>query len=158
MSDEKICNFYANEVHLGVTIIPFVANAIKENNKICTLLNKNMNSEVESIISKINIDNNLKNKILNINWKKSNSNEKDIKEYVENEIKNSSNIYVIINGDKKEIEEKNKYVEDIKRETKNKNKNINIVNCFQIDNTEVNEGLLENYEKILNSSGCKYIK
>ena len=30
MYDEKICNFYANEVHLGVTIVPFVANKIKE--------------------------------------------------------------------------------------------------------------------------------
>ena len=63
MSDEKICNFYANEVHLGVTIIPFVANAIKENSKICTLLNKSMSNEVENIVSKINIDDNLKNKI-----------------------------------------------------------------------------------------------
>ena len=33
MYDEKICNFYANEVHLGVTIVPFVANKIKEENK-----------------------------------------------------------------------------------------------------------------------------
>ena len=32
MYDEKICNFYANEVHLGVTIVPFVANKIKEEN------------------------------------------------------------------------------------------------------------------------------
>lgn len=153
MSDEKICNFYANEVHLGVTIIPFVANVIKENSKVCTILNTNINNEIENIVSKINIDNNLKREILNMNWKETKSNE--IKNYIENEIKDNSQIYVIINGTKDEIEEKNKYVEEIKNQ--NKDKNINIVNCFQIDETKINEGLLENYHKILNSSGCKYL-
>ena len=158
MSDEKICNFYANEVHLGVTIIPFVANAIKENRKICTLLNTNMNNEVQNIVSKINIDDRLKSEILNINWKKSENNKEDIKNYVESEIKNYSDVYVIINGNKDEVEKKNKYIEEIKKENKNRNKNINIVNCFQIDKVNVNEGFLENYNKILNSSGCKYIQ
>ena len=155
MSDEKICNFYANEVHLGVTIIPFVANIIKENSKVCTILNTNINNEIESIVSKINIDNNLKREILNMNWKETKSNENEIKNYIENEIKDNSEIYVIINGSKDEVEEKNKYVEEIKNQ--NKDKNINIVNCFQIDETKINEGLLENYHKILNSSGCKYL-
>ena len=131
MNDEKICNFYANEVHLGVTIVPFVANIIKEHSKVCTILNTNINNEVENIISKINIDENLKNEILNINWKKTNSNKQEIKNYVEDEIKDNSEIYVIINGNKDEIEEKNKYIEEIKEE--NKDKNINIVNCFQIN-------------------------
>lgn len=153
MSDEKICNFYANEVHLGVTIIPFVANVIKENSKVCTILNTNINNEIENIVSKINIDNNLKREILNMNWKETKSNK--IKNYIENEIKDNSQIYVIINGSKDEVEEKNKYVEEIKN--KNKDKNINIVNCFQIDETKINEGFLENYHKILNSSGCKYL-
>lgn len=155
MSDEKICNFYANEVHLGVTIIPFVANIIKENSKVCTILNTNINNEIENIVSKINIDNNLKREILNMNWKETKSNENEIKDYIENEIKDNSEIYVIINGSKDEVEKKNKYVEEIKNQ--NKDKNINIVNCFQIDETNINEGLLENYHKILNSSGCKYL-
>lgn len=155
MSDEKICNFYANEVHLGVTIIPFVANVIKENSKVCTILNTNINNEIENIVSKINIDNNLKREILNMNWKETKSNENEIKNYIESEIKDNSEIYVIINGSKDEVEKKNKYVEEIKNQ--NKDKNINIVNCFQIDETNINEGLLENYHKILNSSGCKYL-
>lgn len=155
MNDEKICNFYANEVHLGVTIVPFVANIIKEHSKVCTILNTNINNEVENIISKINIDENLKNEILNINWKKTNSNKQEIKNYVEDEIKDNSEIYVIINGNKDEIEEKNKYIEEIKEE--NKDKNINIVNCFQINENKINEGFLENYHKILNSSGCRYL-
>ena len=155
MSDEKICNFYANEVHLGVTIIPFVANIIKENSKVCTILNTNINNEIENIVSKINIDNNLKREILNMNWKETKSNENEIKDYIENEIKDNSEIYVIINGSKDEVEKMNKYLEEIK--SQNKDKNINIVNCFQIDETNINEGLLENYHKILNSSGCKYL-
>lgn len=155
MNDEKICNFYANEVHLGVTIVPFVANIIKEHSKVCTILNTNINNEVKNIISKINIDENLKNEILNINWKETKSNENEIKNYIEEEIKDSSDIYVIINGNKNEVEEKNKYIEEIKEE--NKDKNINIVNCFQIDETKINEGFLENYHKILNSSGCRYL-
>ncbi len=155
MNDEKICNFYANEVHLGVTIVPFVANVIKENSKVCTILNTNINNEIENIVSKINIDNNLKKEILNMNWKETNSDEIEIKSYIENEIKDNSQIYVIINGSKDEVEQKNKYVEEIKNQ--NKDKNINIVNCFQIDETKINEGLLENYHKILNSSGCKYL-
>lgn len=155
MSDEKICNFYANEVHLGVTIIPFVANVIKENSKVCTILNANMVSEIENIVSKINIDNNLKTEILNMNWKETKSDECEIKNYIKNEIKENSDIYVIISGSKDEVEEKNKYIEEIK--SQNKDKNINIVNCFQIDETKINEGFLENYHKILNSSGCRYL-
>lgn len=155
MSDEKICNFYANEVHLGVTIIPFVANVIKENSKVCTILNANMVSEIENIVSKINIDNNLKTEILNMNWKETKPDECEIKNYIKNEIKENSDIYVIISGSKDEVEEKNKYIEEIK--SQNKDKNINIVNCFQIDETKINEGFLENYHKILNSSGCRYL-
>lgn len=155
MSDEKICNFYANEVHLGVTIIPFVANVIKENSKVCTILNTNINNEIENIVSKINIDNNLKREILNMNWKETKTNENEIKNYIENEIKDNSEIYVIINGSKDEVEEKNKYVEEVKNQ--NKDKNIKLVNCFHIDETKINEGFLENYHKILNSSGCKYL-
>ena len=87
MNDERICNFYANEVHLGVTIVPFVANKIKEHSKVCTLLNKNINKEVENIISKINIDEKLKHEILEINWKKSTSDKKDLKQYIESQLK-----------------------------------------------------------------------
>ena len=155
MYDEKICNFYANEVHLGVTIVPFVANKIKEENKICTLLNTDINNEVEKIISKINIEKNLKEKILEINWNKTNLHGNEIKQYINKQLENNSEIYVIINGTKKEVEEKNKYVDEIKEE--NTDKTINVVNCFEINKEKINEGFLKNYDKILNTSGYKYI-
>ena len=156
MYDEKICNFYANEVHLGVTIVPFVANKIKENNKICTLLNVNINNEIEKVISKINIEKNLKDKILEINWNKTNLEGNEIKKYIDEQLKDNSKIYVIINGSKEQVEEKNKYIEEIRNE--NVNKTINVVNCFEIDDGKINDGFLKNYHKILNSSGCRYIK
>ncbi len=156
MYDEKICNFYANEVHLGVTIVPFVANKIKEENKICTLLNVDINNEVNKVISKINIEDNLKDKILEINWNKTNLVGNEIKKYLNNELENNNKIYVIINGNKNEVEEKNKYIEEIRKE--NMDKTINVVNCFEIEHTEVNKALLKNYHKILNSEGCRYIK
>lgn len=64
MYDEKICNFYANEVHLGVTIVPFVANKIKEENKMCTFIKCRCKQKIEKVISKINIEESLKDKIL----------------------------------------------------------------------------------------------
>lgn len=156
MIDEKICNFYANEVHLGVTIVPFVAKKIEENNKICTLLDSNLNNEIKDVISRININSKLKNEIMKINWNKSNFNEDETKRYIENELKDNSNIYIIINGKEDEVEEKNKYIDEIRKN--NKDKNINVVNCFEYDKIKVNEGFLSNYNKILNSSGCRYIK
>ncbi len=155
MCDEKICNFYANEVHLGVTIVPFVANKLKDNNKICTILNVDINKEVEKILSKINIDNKLKNEILNLNWNKTRLKGEKLKEYIDKGLEDNSELYVIVNGTKKEVEEKNKYIEEIRKE--NKDKKINIVNCFKINEEKINDGLLNNYHKILNTSGCKYI-
>ena len=81
---------------------------------------------------------------------------KEIKKYLDNELENNNKIYVIVNGNKNEVEEKNKYIEEIRKE--NLNKTINVVNCFEIEHTEVNKALLKNYHKILNSEGCRYIK
>lgn len=156
MFDEKICNFYANDVHLGVTIVPFVAKKIEENNKICTLLNSDLNKEINNVLSRINIDKKLKKEILNINWDKTELDKNKIKKYLENEIKSNTNVYIIINGTEKEVEEKNKYIEEIIKQ--NDNRNINIVNCFEYNDINVSEGFLMNYNKILNSSGCRYIK
>ena len=104
------------------------------------------------LLSKINIKEEEKQKIRNINWKKSLYQENVIKEKLENNIEN---LYIIINGDNEYVEKINEKVERINEKNQ---KNVTIIDCYEVlqVNQEINK-ILNNHDKILNTSGEKEI-
>lgn len=149
---EKLCSFYVSNAHLVTMLIPYLSRKIKEGNNFIIFTQNNLENEVEMLLSKINIKEEEKQKIRNINWKKSLYQENVIKEKLENNIEN---LYIIINGDNEYVEKINEKVERINEKNQ---KNVTIIDCYQVlqVNQEINK-ILNNHDKILNTSGEKEI-
>lgn len=149
---EKLCSFYVSNAHLVTMLIPYLSRKIKEGNNFIIFTQNNLENEVEMLLSKINIKEEEKQKIRNINWKKSLYQENVIKEKLENNIEN---LYIIINGDNEYVEKINEKVERINEKNK---KNVTIIDCYEVlqVNQEINK-ILNNHDKILNTSGEKEI-
>ena len=149
---EKLCSFYVSNAHLVTMLIPYLSRKIKEGNNFIIFTQNNLENEVEMLLSKINIKEEEKQKIRNINWKKSLYQENVIKEKLENNIEN---LYIIINGDNEYVEKINEKVERINEKNQ---KNVTIIDCFEVlqVNQEINK-ILNNHDKILNTSGEKEI-
>ena len=149
---EKLCCFYVSNAHLVTMLIPYLSRKIKEGNNFIIFTQNNLENEVEMLLSKINIKEEEKQKIRNINWKKSLYQENVIKEKLENNIEN---LYIIINGDNEYVEKINEKVERINEKNQ---KNVTIIDCYEVlqVNQEINK-ILNNHDKILNTSGEKEI-
>lgn len=129
-SEKKECCFYVSEFHLEMILIPYINRKIDEDIDILT--EKELRKTVEILISKINLNEREKEKILNLDW----NGEKEIKE--------NSNIIII--GTREYIEEKHKQI-------KNKNP-LSILDCydFEIEQNNMAE-IIKEYDKTLNTLG-----
>ena len=123
---EKLCSFYVSNAHLVTMLIPYLSRKIKEGNNFIIFTQNNLENEVEMLLSKINIKEEEKQKIRNINWKKSLYQENVIKEKLENNIEN---LYIIINGDNEYVEKINEKVERINEKNQ---KNVTIIDCYEV--------------------------
>ncbi len=156
-SIRKTCGFYVSEYHMATMLLPHIVTKIEKGVKIDTILNKNIKRELKELISKLNINDITKAKILNIRWENVEENDFDyIKDYMENIIKNNNDIEIIINGTKKQIDKVNKNIEywlDMNIE-KLEGININIINCYEISefNSNINN-ILNEHNNIINTSG-----
>ena len=127
---EKLCCFYVSEFHLEMILVPYINERIGEN--ITILTEKKLRETVEILISKMNLKEENKEKILNLEW---NGNK---------EIKENSNIIII--GSKEYIQEKNKELE---------NKNVlNVLDCYNFEEEKDNiNNIVKQYNNTLNTLG-----
>ena len=127
---EKTCCFYVSEFHLEMILVPYINKKIEEN--ITILTEKKLKETLQILISKINIKEENKQKILQLNWNG------------EGEIKENSNIIII--GSKKYIKNKNQEIE---------NRNvISILDCYDFEEEKDNmNNIIKQYEKTLNTLG-----
>lgn len=136
----KICSFYANKWHLTIMLLPYISKMIENGYEIETILEDNIEENMKELTERLNINNNIKKKILDINWASNKSEE--IKS-----IKNDKQI-VLIEGSIQKISQTNKYIEE------NNEKNISIINCYHVTQIEDNiSEILSTHDLILNTSG-----
>jgi len=127
---EKTCCFYVSEFHLEMILIPYINEKIEENITIIT--NENLKDTIELLISKMNLKEENKEKILKLEWE---GNEK---------IKENSNLIII--GTKEYIEEKNKEA--------NEKKALSVLDCYSFDDEKNNmENIIKRYKRTLNTLG-----
>ena len=144
---KKVCAFYVNDWHFTTMILPYIANEIKSKNKIITILQ-----------TKMNLNQKLKEEILEINWTKNfpikYSNIKQEIQQIDGQVKD---INIFINGDKEFIKMVNQNIEKL-IEKFNLRTSITIVNFYDITKfTNVSE-ITDEHQYILNTSGIKKIK
>lgn len=150
---KKICNFYANDWHFAVMLLPYVNENINKGVKITTIFEKSMENNVEVLLEKLNLKN--KSKILEINWKQ--KTEDVISREIENSIKNSNENLFIINGTNEYINKVNEIFGNYNFETVNNS--INIMNCYEVlENEEKIDEIINTHDTILNTLGEKYLR
>ena len=133
---EKICNFYVSDFHLEMILLPYLNEKIQENEPINIISEKNLNQSINELISKVNLDKNMKNTILNLKW-----NSSDIKN-----IQNNSNVILV--GTKDFIEQKTNKLMDMDIE------NLKIIDCYNLQEVEKEiPKIVSTHDKNLNSLG-----
>ena len=127
---EKTCCFYVSEFHLEMILVPYINEKIDEN--ITILSKKKLKETVKILISKMNLKEENKQKILNLDW----DGEKEIKE--------NSNIIIIGNRE---------YIKNKNEEIKDKNV-ISILDCYDFEEEKNNmEEIFKQYKNTLNTLG-----
>ena len=135
---KKYCCFYVSDYHLEMILVPYIKNHL-DKCKIDIYTQEDLTKSICNVIDRINLTQNDKNKILNLNWKKEKI------EDIENEkIGSNENRIIIINGNSDYIEKVNKLFEEIKTQS--------IIHCYKIEDTniKINE-IVRNYDEILNT-------
>lgn len=127
---EKTCCFYVSEFHLEMILVPYINEKINENITIVT--EKKLRETLEILISKMNMNEENKEKILKLGW---NGEEK---------IKENSNIIII--GSKEFIKNKNKELEG---------KNVlSVLDCYDFEEEKDDiENIVKKYKASLNTLG-----
>lgn len=149
----KLCSFYVSDWHLITMLLPYINKKINEEVEIATILEKDIENNIKTLVEKLNLKNS--EKILEINWK---NKSKNIESIIESKI--GKEILIIVNGSKEFIKKSNEEISNyLKVNSKNfENINIKIVDCYEI--VEFNGSIIEildNHDKILNTSGEKEI-
>ena len=158
----RICSFYVSDWHLTAMLLPFIQERVKNGDNINTIFEKDIENNMKEILNRLQIDSKIKEKILNIDWKsKSLIKYDDVKNYLNQVIKNKGETIILVEGNKERIEYINKNIDKWieKQPKKLKNKIIKIINCYEV--TEFNEnlkGILDMHNKILNTSGVHNIE
>lgn len=156
---EKTCLFYASDYHLEMILLPYIKNKINEN-KIIIFTEKNLEESIDVLLTKVNLSENDKDKIRNLNWKNTDEIEFDLfkeDDEVESELlkgetdeinleNNWKNTIIIINGSFE-------YIKNVKSKiNKFIGKYVEIVECFHVGDTDVDiSDLSQKYENILNT-------
>ena len=133
---KKYCCLYASDFHLEMILLPYIKNYINRF-KIVIITEEDLSESVTQVICRTNLPKDEKEKILNLNWKNKIENINNIEEFTS----------VIVNG-------KMDYINNINNEIKKmKIKNINIINCFNINEIKKNKFDIEKeYDGILNTN------
>lgn len=152
---EKVCSFYVSDWHLVTMLLPYINSKIDKNVEIITILESEMKEKIKTLLEKLNLKN--KKEILDINWDSLKSKKyADISKRLKKQVKENIENVILINGSKEYIEKNNINIE---KWMKNSSvKNIKIINFFEV--TEFNNNIMEildNHDKILNTSGEKEI-
>lgn len=151
---KKLCSFYVSDIHFGTMILPYISKKLEEKNSVHTIFEKDMYKNMNEIISKLNLNKEIKEEMKNIDWNKK-TDKNDIKNCINN-INDSSEV-VLVMGNKKYISKTNKKLEkQIKKENLEK---VTIINCYNVDVFNKNmEDILKTHDGILNTSGERKIE
>lgn len=156
---KNVCNFYASESHLAVMLLPYLSKQMKKGVHFETILKENIVGNVEELISKLNLKQEIKEKMLEINWKINEiTGYKEIEEFMDNLIIKEKEISIILNGDTKQVEENNeminKWIYKNMNKLREKDIKITIISCFKaLEFKENVDKIMNKYDYTLNTSG-----
>ena len=137
---KNICNFYVSEYHLEIMLLPYISKKIDNEENITIITEIDLESTLNVVIERINIDKEKKEKIKKIGWNIQN---------IENIIPNTN---VILIGSKKFINEK---VFELKERQV---ENLEIIACYNYNEVKNDmKEIVSKYDGMLNTLGINKI-
>ena len=137
---KNICNFYVSEYHLEIMLLPYISKKIDNEENITIITEIDLESTLNVVIERINLDKDKKEKIKKIGWNIQN---------IENIIPNTN---VILIGSKKFINEK---VSELKERQV---ENLEIIACYNYNEVKNDmKEIVSKYDGMLNTLGINKI-
>lgn len=137
---KKTYCLYASEWHLTIMLLPFISKKLFEKDRIYMKFENSIEDKMKQLVDKLDFRN--KDELNNIQW----NIEINDEDYTQNE-----RIYIVAGS--------NEYMEDMNKKInlfyKNKESNVEIINCFDIEKIDKKSELLrdESYINILTTKG-----
>lgn len=149
---EKICAFYASDYHFEMISLPYIERKLEEKNEVIILTENNLEETIKILISRMNLAEEKKKRILDINWKNDDlAKFKQIKEKLEE----NKNMIIFVKG-------KENYIKNINRNIEkwiNIADRVKVINCYDMEEiAEKLDDIMDQYKKILSTSGEKEIE
>lgn len=137
---KNICNFYVSEYHLEIMLLSYISKKIDNEENITIITEIDLESTLNVVIERINLDKDKKEKIKKIGWNIQN---------IENIIPNTN---VILIGSKKFINEK---VFELKERQV---ENLEIIACYNYNEVKNDmKEIVSKYDGMLNTLGINKI-
>lgn len=158
---KRVCGFNVSSIHFSVMILPYINKELEKEKNIITLLEGNLEKNIQEILSKITLNNEAKEKIINLNWKATDVEKANIEKALKQKITKDKDISFIVYGREKYINEANIIIEKILLKYKKflEDTNIKIINCYTVDDFKENiREILDKHDAIFNTSGEKKIE
>lgn len=158
----KTCSFYASDLHFATVMFPFIHKELKNGTVIHTFLERNEENNIEKILKNIGFKAEEKEQIRKIDWKNTNIKKiRKILEQLEEELTRYQKINIILCGKNIFIEKLNRVIDlwignhmDILEEI---HAEINVVNCFSLEENPCIENIIDSHEYILKTKGMEEI-
>ena len=151
LTKEKSCIVYSGDYHFEMISLPYISKNMDNNKKIVVLNENNLEDTINVLISRINLKENKKQELLNLDWS---NNIKGKLNKIKNIADESKEAIVFIKGSINFIENQNKKISEI-----NNRDNINIVDCYEIQEVMNNlNDIMSKYSTVINTVGEKQIQ
>ena len=140
MKKKSFCSFYVSEYHLLTILLPYIDEQISNLKNVKLILEEDMIESVKKYLKRYEINN--MSKIIKLGWKKEKNNKFEIDE-------NINNIIVCGRGE---------FIEKVNTEINNRIKNIEIVNCYNLETLNNLNEVVKGHDFVLRTNGLCEIK
>lgn len=149
ITKEKSCVFYVSDYHFEMISLPYISKKLEEKKKIIVLTEDNLENTVKTLTLKINLKEDKKQSLLNLDWKNNDENKfNKLKEYINEE----DNIEIFIKGSNEYIEKTNTKI----REYTEEYNEIKIIDCYDVGRVdEYLVDIAQKYNNVIGTAGEK---
>ena len=147
ITKEKSCAFYASDYHFEMISLPYISKGMDENKEIVILTENDLKDTVNTLISKMNLQEEKREKILSLDW-----NNNDLKKFKEISKKTKEDVDMIIF-----VKGKQNYIKNVNKNIEKwvvTDKHVKIIDCYEFFEIEEKiDEIAKKYDKVLGT--CK---
>ena len=146
--EKRLCLFFASDYHFEMISLPYINESLKKNENVIIMTENNLDSSVDKVLSRINLDEEEKIKLTKIDWKNDDLNKfKEIKAANED----GKDTLIFVKGRENYIDNMNKNIQNWIN-----NNEVTVVDCYDINEIQEDvSDIAKKYDKILSTSGVE---